>query len=194
MLLANTSPLMVPFLMLIIFRQKLNHKLWAGLILDFIGVILVLHPDGAVFNWYSLLALLSALSIAMTLIIVRKMTGKDHTNTISFFFLFYGTIMLFFISIPQWHLLTVHMLLPIVLVGVLAFFTQYTLTLALRVSKPELVSTLFYSNLIFAAIISAVFFNSLLGLLTVSGMVLIILGGAWVIRMQNKPDVIASNQ
>ena len=85
-LLVNTAPLMMPFLGLIFLSQKINHRLWLPLIIGFIGVVLVLHPNGEVFQTASLLALAAGVCMAASIMLVRQTSQTDSALTNAFYY------------------------------------------------------------------------------------------------------------
>ena len=50
MLLNNSSPLWIPFVVLIWLKKPINHFLWPGLIAGFIGIVLILNPGKSFFK------------------------------------------------------------------------------------------------------------------------------------------------
>lgn len=87
MLLANTSPLIVPFIGYLFLSQEINHRLWVPIIIGLIGVGLVLHPDARIFHPASLLALGAAISMAVSMLCVRKLSSTDSSETTTFYFM-----------------------------------------------------------------------------------------------------------
>ena len=92
-LLANTAPLMVPFLGYFFLSQKINHRLWLPIIIGLAGVTLVLQPDVRIFNSASLLALAAACAMAASMLTVRKLSATESTHTTAFYFFFLSTLL-----------------------------------------------------------------------------------------------------
>lgn len=184
LLLANTSPLMVPFLAYLFMSQKMNHKLWVPILVGFVGILLVLQPDARVFNPAALLALAAGFCMAMSMLLVRKTSKTDSSITVSFYYFLFSTIISGLAAIWFWVPLNSSMLVILIIEGVLFFIVQFALAIALQNAPPELVSSLYYSNIIFGAIIAAIIWHAALPLLTIAGIVLTCLGGILCIRVQ----------
>ncbi len=184
MLLANTSPFIVPLLGWLFLSQKINHRLWVPILIGFIGVILVLKPDARILNPASLLALGAAVGMASSLLTVRKIAATESTETTAFYFFLLSTIISGIIALNFWSPLSMKTSLIMAAIGALYFVTQYAMTAAIKFTNPQLVGSLFYSNIIYAAIISIFVWNLLPSASTLSGMVLIILGGILCIRVE----------
>lgn len=182
MLLANTAPLIVPFLAYLFLAKKINHRLWVPILIGFTGVALVLRPGSVILDPASLLALGAAVLMAATVISVRKLSKTDSTETTGFYFFLFSTIISGVIATQFWVPITSEMFLMMLLIGVIYFLTQYASMNALRFASAQLVSTLFYSNIIYAAIISFVVWNTVPSLFTLCGMLLIVFGGILCIR------------
>tara|TARA_R110002167_G_scaffold106384_5_gene272930 strand:- start:296 stop:1192 length:897 start_codon:yes stop_codon:yes gene_type:complete len=183
-LLANTAPLIVPFIALIFMGQRLNHKLWIPLIIGFVGIILILKPTSGVFHLASLLALGAGACMASSMLLVRKTASKDSSLTSIFYYFSFGVILSGLASIPFWSAMSSHTLLLLIGLGVLFFIVQIALTYALEYAEAQIVSSLYYSNIIFAAIIAIVFLGFKLDWLTIAGVVLALLGGILTIQVQ----------
>lgn len=184
MLLVNTAPLMMPFVAYLIFSQRIDHSLWIPMIIGFVGVVIVLNPDPKIFHWASLLALGGGLCMALGMILIRKASVVDSVQTTMFYFLLFSTVISGVIAIPFWQPLATAAYLPLFTIGLLYFFVQCAASYALKFANPQLVSTLFYSNIIFAAIISALLWHTAPSLITLLGVVLIVSGGILCIHAE----------
>lgn len=185
-LLANTAPLLVPFIAYFFLRQKINHNLWIPILIGFAGITIVLHPNLHNFNFASLAALAAGFCMATSMLLVRKTASKDSSITISFYYFLFSTIVSGIIVIWFWIPLPLHTFLILIAEGVIFFIVQFSLAIALKNAPAELVSSLYYSNIIFAAIIEMIIWKSGLSFLTISGIILTAVGGILCIRAQSR--------
>lgn len=189
MLLANTAPLIVPFIAYLFLSEKMNHRLWVPILIGYSGVALVLHPDSRLFNSGSLLALGAGVALASTMLTVRKLSTTEATETTAFYFFLFSTIISGIISLTFWTPVSLHMWLIMSCIGALYFFCQYASTAALKYVNAQLVGSLFYSNIIYATVISQFVWHTLPSYLTVVGMVFIIIGGILCIRVEHNTKI-----
>ena len=187
-LMMNTSPLLIPFIALIFMRKKIQHRLWVPIIIGFVGVALVLHPDGKDFNWATLIALGSGVAMASSILFMRYLTEKGNDSlTTTFFFFFFGSIVSGVVSIPFWMASTTwHVYFMVAIAGVLFFFVQLFLALSLKHAEAQFVNSMYYSNIVFAALIGILLFGDFPSWLTWIGLVLIIAGGIATIHVQHR--------
>lgn len=185
MLLSNTAPLIVPFIAYLFLSQQINHKLWLPILIGYTGVVLVLHPDARLFNPAAFLALGAAVSLGSTMLTVRKLSSTESTETIAFYFFLLSSMTSGIIASRYWIPLNTTMLLTMLVIGVLYFLTQYSSTLALRYANAQLVSALYYSNIIYATLLSYFIWHTLPTTMTFLGMTLIIIGGIYCIAIEH---------
>ncbi|WP_170137216.1 DMT family transporter [Cysteiniphilum litorale] len=191
-LLANTAPFFVPFILFIFMRQKFQHALWLPLIIGFVGVMMILKPDAKIMNPYAIVALGAGLSMALSIIMVRKISSYDNGLTTVFYYFLFSSIIAGVVSIPFWQEIWLYALLILVAIGVLFFFVQYLLVLALGYIQVQSFSVLYYANVIFAAVIGVFFFADRYDWLTLAGIVLTIMSAIVIIQLQAQRQKVIS--
>lgn len=185
MLLVNLAPLLVPLLGAAFFAKKINHGVWLPMLIGVVGVALVLHPSQAGFHSGSLYALLAAICMATSFVLTRQVAerGDSGMTTVFYYFLF-ATLISGIVSIPFWHKADETVYVMIALSGVLFFITQYTVTVSVQYIEASLVSTLYYANVVFAALITIVIFHHYPTLFTWLGLLLIVASGVFMVQVQ----------
>ncbi|WP_018300482.1 DMT family transporter [Fangia hongkongensis] len=182
-LLANTSPFFIPFILFIFMRQKLQHKMWLPLIAGFIGIILILKPDSHIFDAYSLIALGAGISMALSMTMVRQISAYDNSITIVFYYFLFSTIIAGIVSIAFWTPISLQTVFDLIIIGVLFFLVQYLLVLGLTYTTAQNVGVLYYSNVIFAAILGMLFFSEVSDFISIIGILLTIISAIVIIRL-----------
>ncbi len=182
-LLANTSPFFIPFILFIFMRQKLQHKMWLPLIAGFIGIILILKPDSHIFDAYSLIALGAGISMALSMTMVRQISAYDNSITIVFYYFLFSTIIAGIISIAFWTPISLQTVFDLIIIGILFFLVQYLLVLGLTYTTAQNVGVLYYSNVIFAAILGMLFFSEVSDFVSIIGILLTIISAIVIIKL-----------
>jgi len=188
MLLANVAPMIVPFLAYFFLSQSINHQIWLPILIGFIGVGFVLHPDGHFFHLASLLAFGSSVFAAGTIVMVRNLSRTDSSETITFYFYFFGTLLTSVFALKYWVPISAWMAVILIGVGVLYFASQYLITYALRLASAEFVSSLMYMNIVYSAVISILMWHVTPSVLTWLGIALTIMGGILCIRVEHRQN------
>lgn len=176
-LLVNTVPLIVPFLAYFFLKQKINHRVWLPIVVGFIGVAVVLHPHGNVFEPASLLALAGALCTSSSVLILRKLSNDHSPESLILYFFLFSTLITFVVAMFFWVSITKAALLWCMLIALLFFGTQLFLIYALIYSPAIIVSMLLYSNIIYSSIIALIFWHNDFTKATLFGILLIVSGG-----------------
>lgn len=185
-LLANTAPLIVPFIAYLFLSQKINHHMWMPIFIGFVGIAFVLQPDGKIFDIASFLAIGAAVCVATSILCVRRLAITESTEAITFYYFLIATIISGLIATQCWVSLPSEIWVILIIGGVLFFLSQYSMTYALKFINAQLVSTLLYMNVINSAVISWFFWDLIPNSSTVIGIALTILGGILCIRAEHQ--------
>ena len=140
LVLNNTFPLFVPFVALIHLKIKTPAKVWIGIVVGFLGVLLVLQPDTGVFQSYSLIALASGIFAAVAIIMIRRLTKTVSTLQILFYYFAFNTLATATVLPFQWQPLSSDILLLLLGVGVFGASYQLFSTLCFAKSPVRIIS------------------------------------------------------
>ncbi len=185
-LLFNAFPLFTPLISFIFLKSKLQHLMWPFLILGFVGVALTMNIDGKIFSLPAIFALCSAISAAISIVLMRKISISDDSIKSLYFYFLIATIVSGIISIPYWNIELNIYVGSLLIIGILFFLVQYFMVLAATYTTPTVVSNLYYGNIIFSLIISIFLFGGAITNRSIIGMLCIMLGGLGVIYIQRR--------
>ncbi len=85
-LLQNTAPIFIPIIGLIWLKDVVEKRIWLGILIGFIGIVLIIKPDGNVFKAGDLIGLASGILLAISYVAMRIITKSDGFKTILFYF------------------------------------------------------------------------------------------------------------
>lgn len=185
LLLNNTFPLFLPILSWVMLSLKTPMKMLVGIIIGFVGVSLVLHPEASTFNWHALIALLSGLLAALAMLQIRLLTQGSSNKQILFYLFAFGTLVTGLFVPFGFEMPTAHQWFLLFLVGLFGAFYQLFLTLALNYAKARIVSPIYFSCILFAALFDWMIWSIKLDYLELLGMGLIITGGILTIMLSD---------
>jgi drug/metabolite transporter (DMT)-like permease len=176
-------PLMVPLLEKIWHHVHLGWKTWLGIIIGFIGTVIVVNPTE--FSPGALLALLSGVMIAVDISLVNLIVEKDKGSKVVFqFFLFcflIGTLVLCVMVLWKGGEFAVPNRFLLLWIGLAYLVTQCFVTLAQKHIPARIVAPIYYTAIIGAVCYQYFYFHEPVRGLTFIGMGLIILGAILVV-------------
>ena len=175
-LLSGIDPLLIPLVFWIGMRTKIIASLYWGIIIGFIGIILILHPSGGFFQFGALFAVAAGLLRSITYPTLRILAKKDSTQTIMFNFFFIGSLSSALFSIGSWHGMMHWGWLPIIGISLSTLLFQWFNTLTLTYGPARIMSSFNYLAVVFSAIADYFIWGQTLSSLTILGMVLVIAG------------------
>jgi drug/metabolite transporter (DMT)-like permease len=187
-LLLNMSfPLFLPLLVWIMLRVQTPMKMMAGMVVGFVGVVLILHPGIDTFNWHGLIALFSGILAALAMLQIRLLTKTTSTKQILFYLFVFGTISTGLMVPFSFEMPTYYQLFLLFLVGIMGSVYQVFVTLALKYAKARVVSPIYFSCILFSVVCDWLIWAVKPDLMALIGMGLVIVGGIVTILMSKEP-------
>ncbi|MDF0729297.1 DMT family transporter [Pseudomonas entomophila] len=179
------APVLVTALSAPLLKERVTAGQWAAVVMGFIGVLVVVHPGGAMFTPAILFPFGSALGFCFYQLLTRLVAAHDSPTTSNFYAGLCNTLAMsalvpFFWQTPRWE----HAL-PMVALGACGMTAHLLLTKAFRHAAPALLAPFSYCQIVFAGLLGLLIFGhapdstSLLGIaiICLSG-----LGAAWMQR------------
>lgn len=181
-----TSPLFLGAISLFYLKEKMNFFSGLALILGFVAVLFILQPslqDDAMFA--ALAGLASGFFAAQAYLHVRELgrLGEPETRVVFYFCLLccLGGLVWFAFS-PRALLPSLELLPPLLSLGLCATLAQLAMTRAYAVGDKLVVATFSYSTILFAALLSYVFWDEVLTWDMILAMMLMIFAGLLAVR------------
>ena len=185
MLIKSTIPLIIPFISAFWLQEKISQRVILAGMLGFMGVFLILKPDGDT-NWASLVALLSSFMAAIAFVAVRKLSATEPTLRIISFFAICGLSISAIPLIWSWQTPNLTQFFLLGGVGLATTIGQFLLTRGYQNAPAASVGIFTYTSVIFGAFLGWLFWRELLDINYLFGAVLIILAGLIVLRSKVK--------
>ena len=180
------SPLLVTILAAPILGESVGSHRWTAVILGFVGVMVVMRPGITIFDWVSILPLITALLYAGVQISTRILGRTEGALTTLLYSSTGGVIIctigvLFFWVTPsfeQWLVLG--------WLGFLGAVGHYLMIKAYEIAPASLLAPFDYTTLIWATILGFVMFGDLPDAWTVVGAIIIMSSGLYLIRRESR--------
>jgi len=181
-LLSNTMPLFIPLVMWVWHHKKFKKALLPGLILGFLGVLLILHPGRALFHPAAFLALASGLFMAISFAGIRELTKTETISSILFYYFAISTALSLVPFVITWKMPSLLGWELLVSVGLFAAIYQYFVTKGYENASPSKISPLIYFAVVLSAFFDWIFWKYPPNLLTFAGLVLVVVGAIFCVR------------
>lgn len=157
-----TAPMFLTVLAMVFLGERIHRLRWTALGFGFLGVCMMISPHLSLATGTSLGALLAlgaALFSAIAMTFLRKMSGREHAITITFYFSLTFTFCSALTAIQGWPAPTPAQWSLIVLSGLFGVFGQILMTYSYSYAEASTVAPLDYSGMIFAVILGYAFFG-----------------------------------
>lgn len=188
MLIKSTIPLIIPFVSLIWLKESLTKQVMLAGCLGFVGVLLILKPDGDM-NWASLVALGSSCMAASAFVTIRKLGETEPTLRIVAYFAIFGMSISAFPLFWTWKTPTLVEYLMLLALGLTATIGQLLLTLGYQNAPASSVGIFTYTSVPFGTFIGWLLWGDLLDQNSIFGAGLIILAGFIILRAKIAPAI-----
>jgi len=187
-LLVNAAPLFIPLVVLVWLRTPIATMVWAGLVIGFAGVLLILQPSPALLaNPAALIAAAAAVFSAIALVAVNRLSSTDHPNSILFYYFLISTIAAAPFTIFGWSTPAPHDWWFLIGVGVFMALAQLFIILAYRHAPAQTIAPFNYSVVVFSGLIGWLFWNHVPDRLALLGILLVCAGGILSIVFGGRP-------
>ncbi|MBX7066418.1 MAG: DMT family transporter [Parachlamydiales bacterium] len=187
-----SAPFFVPIIWWIWTKEKIDLHVWWSIIVGFIGVAVILNPTRQIFQEGFVFGLSAGIlsAIAFASLRILNLNKEPMSRTLFYYFLF-GTIFSAPFAAIYWVAPSGLQWLKVVGVGLATVTAQMLLTVAYRYGTASFLSPLGYSTVIYAALISWLFFHIPPNTRSIVGTALIVIGGTMTYLLKKKPEKIS---
>ncbi len=173
-MLNKLSPFFVTLFSVVFLKDKLKSYQIPALLAAFAGALLVIKPRWDLGMVPALAGLCGAVTAGGAYTLINALKGKEHPNTVIFWFSGISTLVMLPFSLAVWVHPNLFELAALVGTGVLAAGGQYFLTRAYQLAPAAEISIYNYSHILFSILMGLIFFAELPDLLSCLGAVMII--------------------
>ncbi len=190
---AFMSPILMTVLSVLVLKEQVGPRRWAAIVIGFIGVLIVVGPSGNIANLGALLAFGCACAYAVSSILTRFIDEGDEPITIAIYSMlafFTMSVILTLLAINfspeeithpsmqflfrEWIKPDTKEMLLLFLIGCIATVGFYCLGRAYLVAPASHVAPFEYTYIVWAVILSFLFFNEVPKLTTIIGVSILV--------------------
>lgn len=187
-LLRNAAPLMVPLLVLIWLKYRMPSLNWLPVIVGFIGIALVLKPEGSRFNPWHIVAVASAIFLSVSIVTTRVLTLTEPTNRILFYYFGLSALFSLPLALADWQPVPLISMPLMIAISLSIWCTMWLYTKAYSYAKATVIAPISYFGVLFAGLLGWLFWQQVPDMISVIGAALVISGGigsVWLGREKN---------
>ena len=179
------APMIITILSIPILGEKVGLHRWAAVLVGLIGVLIVLNPGSTELTLGHLAGLGAALGGALSSVITRKIGAEERSHVLMLYpmmsqFLVMGAILPFvYKPMPAEHLGL------LAFMSLLGFGAALCLIGAYRNADAAIIAPMQYSQILWAALFGALFFNEFPDQQTWVGVAVIIAAGVYVVLRES---------
>ncbi len=181
MLLKMTSPLFMPLIALLWLGEALRKRTLVALAIGFVGVVLVLNPQGE-FNTIALIGLLGGVLASLAKVSLRRLGRSEPSLRVVFYFALLSTLISILPMFWHWQTPDLTQWGLFALVGLMGTLGQLFLTRGYAIASAAAVSPFTYASVLFGALYGYLFWEETISLQFVVGAALIALAGVLALR------------
>jgi drug/metabolite transporter (DMT)-like permease len=173
------SPLFVTALSIFFLSESVGVRRWLATAGGLLGVLIILRPGTNAFHVAAFFPLVSALCWAITLIMTRMMSGREHAVTTMTYSSIAGLCVLSALVPFAWVAPSWHDILFGILIGVASTAGQWIVVLAFRYADASVLAPFSYSQLVWVSILGFLIFSEVPDVWTVVGAAFIVASGLY---------------
>lgn len=178
MVLNNTSPIFIPLLAAVWLKSKIPLKLWFGIVVGFLGVLLILKPSSDIQNEGAIFGILAGITFAASAIALRRLFSIPGLVMLVVYFAF-GTLVFSAATAMNFTMPSSEIALKVLATGVITPCAHIMLIFAFRYASPNQLGPFNYSAVVYSALFDWLVWRQIPDYFSLVGMLLIAIGGAF---------------
>ncbi|MDC0226492.1 DMT family transporter [Alphaproteobacteria bacterium] len=175
-----TTPLFTTILAIFILKEKIRFHRTAALFIGFVGIIIIIRPGYVPIEIGALFILISAFTFSFVLIMVKKLSAIDSSQTIIFYHLAFSTPVFFILSLFYSETINLNQLLIFTFMGASGLLSHWCLAQAFKLSDTTFVMPLQFTKLVWASLIGLFIFAEQPDMLTWVGGIIIFISVVYI--------------
>ncbi len=183
----NTYPIFATLIAVLVLKEKVPSSTWFSLIIAWVGVGFLIHPDFRHLFWPDLLGLASGVISGFAIVVVRELRKNGEPAWTVFFYLsLFGLVASLFFAIPEWVWPKPFAWWYLFATAALGLVAQVTMTSAYKYCSASSGSILSMTTMVFAALFGLVGLGETLSGPEALGAALIGVGGGLIAWLGNQ--------
>jgi drug/metabolite transporter (DMT)-like permease len=171
---------------ILLLGERVRLRRWSAIVVGFLGAMIILRPGMAPLGLGQLLAVVSAMSQGLTVIMVKQLTAHDDPDKIVFITNMALLPLSLFPALFVWTWPTPGAVVPVLGMGITAVLGHVALVRGYAATEASLAMTFEFSRLPFTVAVAYIAFGELIDMWTWIGALIIFLSAAYITRREAK--------
>ena len=180
-----SKPLFTTLVAVILLGEVVKTHRWIATAVGFGGVLIILRPGSASMDLTAILAILSALTFAITNVLNRMLSKTEPTNRIMFYYHLFGVALFLGPTIWVWQMPIGKEWFLLTSLGVLSTAALFCFLRAFAVGEASAVGPAENMRLVYAALFGFFLFSEIPSILTILGATIIIASTYYISRQNS---------
>ncbi len=180
------TPVIASMAAVIFLKEQMLPRKWIGLVLGFIGVLIIAQPNGEGINWAALMVVGAGCCFSICAISIRSLARTDEPSRIACVSMGFMALFSLPFALPHWQTPTIDHLPYLTVMALCAAMVQFSVGKALQKVEVTTVQPLNFLTLIWSSIVGYMLFDETVAWSTILGAVIIISGIIFSIRRSVK--------
>lgn len=181
-----TGPLFTTLAAIIILREKAKKHRMIGLIIGFIGALIVIRPAGDMFNPNVVYIIITVILMGIVQILISMLNKTEPAQRMLFYMIFLSLIMMAPFAFANWITPSAATLGWIFMLSICTYINVYSIIRAYKYTEISTLMPLDFTRLIFISIVAYLIFDEHLSPVTVVGSLIILSGVIYVLAKERK--------
>lgn len=182
-----TTPIIVTVLSVLFLKETVTPQRWLLLVLCFLGVVLVIRPGMREIETGHIVIMIGAMLGAVTTIVLRHVAQRERRVSLVGLQVFYSAIFNGIFMLPYFVMPTPLQLAIFAGIGLLGGLGGLLVIAATKRVPANLVAPVQYSQLIWAILFGALFFNEYPDWISIVGMLIVVTAGLLNVLSDKRP-------
>lgn len=181
------TPILTTLLSIPVLGERVGLRRFIAVVVGFVGVLVIVQPWGAEFNWAVLLSLASVTSASTYFVLTRKLAGTENTSTSQLWVNTLATVCVAPIALQNWVWPQGPVTIAVFIgIGIFGAVGHILATLAHRYAGASTVAPVSYVQVLYATLVGYVVFDTLPTLWTALGAAIIIASGLYIWQRERR--------
>jgi drug/metabolite transporter (DMT)-like permease len=183
------APILVTILSMPLLGERAGPRRWAGIIIGFLGAIIIIRPGYGMIQYTALFPLGAACLYALYQISTRFLGRTDNAMTTLLYTASSGTTILTSLVPLYWKTPDTEGWMMMALLGVTSNLGHFSLIKAYEHAPAPTVVPFTYANLLWMTLFGYILFSDLPDLWTISGACIVAGSGLYIFHRENKSHI-----